>query len=227
MKGFTTKRVERQKNVFIHLAEASAGRKAVCGFTLIEAMIAVTILTFSIAGPLYTANIAIVASMTARDQLTASYLAQEGIEYVRAMRDYEYLAAYHLSGTSVSADAWGNFLTGSMPDHPGAVTQCRAFACSIDMTRDMGYGSGSAVFRCTAGGTCAKLYLLASGVYATDRSSSSGTATSFSRTIQVVDIPGTEGDPLYPDKRIVSTVSWSYHGTQHSVTVYDHLTPWQ
>ncbi len=190
-------------------------------FTLIEAMIAVTILTLSVAGPLYTANSAIVASMIARDQLTASYLAQEGIEYVRAMRDYEYLAAYHLGGsTSISADAWSNFLTGSMPDHPGAVTQCRAFACSIDMTKDMGYGSGFAVFRCTVGGTCAKLYILASGIYATDRSLSTGTATAFSRTIQVVDVSAT-------DESIISTVSWWYHGTQHFVTVYDHLTPWQ
>ncbi|MCR4276304.1 MAG: prepilin-type N-terminal cleavage/methylation domain-containing protein [Candidatus Parcubacteria bacterium] len=197
------------------------------GFTLIESMIAVTILTLSIAGPLYTANSAIVASMTARDQLTASYLAQEGIEYVRAMRDYEYLAAYHLGGGSVSADAWSNFLTGSMPGHPGAVTQCRTMACSIDTTRDMGYGSGSSIFQCTDGGACAKLYLLASGIYATNRSSSSGTATAFSRTIQVVDIPGTGGNPLYPDKRIISIVSWDYHGIQHAVTVYDHLTPWQ
>ena len=63
------------------------------GFTLIETMVAVTILTLAVAGPLMTASRAIVAAQSARDQLTASYLAQEGIEYVRAMRDNEYLAA--------------------------------------------------------------------------------------------------------------------------------------
>lgn len=197
------------------------------GFTLIEAMIAVTILTLSVAGPLYTANSAIVASMTARDKLTASYLAQEGIEYVRAMRDFEYLTAYRDPLiTDKSSTAWSNFLTGDT-SRSGAVTQCRTTTCTIDTTRDMGYGSGFAL--CITGGTCggSKLYRLDDGRYVTDRSSLSGTATVFSRTIQVVDIPGTEGNPLYPDKRIISIVSWDYHGIQHAVTVYDHLTPWQ
>ncbi|MFA6519202.1 MAG: prepilin-type N-terminal cleavage/methylation domain-containing protein [Candidatus Paceibacterota bacterium] len=240
-RAFTTKRAECQKNVFIHLAEARAGREAVRGFTLIEAMIAVTILTLAVAGPLYTANSAIVASMIARDKLTASYLAQEGIEYVRAMRDYEFLAAYNdPSVTDKSGTAWSNFLTGGV-DQLGSVERCRpnaitpTAACSIDPSLSMGYGTGSSIFRCTAGGACAKLYLFDDGAgryrYVTERNSSLGTATPFSRTIQVVDIPGTT-DPAspeapYPDKRIVSTVSWSYHGTQHTVTIYDHLTRWQ
>ena len=84
------------------------------GFTLIETMVAVTILTLAVVGPLFTASRAIVAAQNARDQLTASYLAQEGIEYVRAMRDNEYLNVYP-SGTSA---AWGNFLNGS-------INQCR------------------------------------------------------------------------------------------------------
>ena len=46
------------------------------GFTIIEALIAVTIITFAVAGPLYTANRAIVAAQGARLQLVASNLAQ-------------------------------------------------------------------------------------------------------------------------------------------------------
>ncbi|MDP2651914.1 MAG: prepilin-type N-terminal cleavage/methylation domain-containing protein, partial [bacterium] len=68
------------------------------GFTLIETMVAITILTLAISGSFFTANSAIVAAETASDQLTASYLAQEGIEYVRLMRDNEYLAAYSVGG---------------------------------------------------------------------------------------------------------------------------------
>ena len=49
------------------------------GFTLIETLIAITILTLAIAGPMVTASRSIVAAQTARDQLTASYLAQEGM----------------------------------------------------------------------------------------------------------------------------------------------------
>jgi len=64
------------------------------GFTLLEALIAVTIITLAVAGPLFSASRAIIAVEISRDKLTASYLAQEGIEYVRAMRDSEYLKLY-------------------------------------------------------------------------------------------------------------------------------------
>lgn len=176
------------------------------GFTLIESMIAVTILTLAIAGPLFTANSAIVAARAARDELTASYLAQEGIEYVRALRDQEFLAIY----PNVSA-AWTNFIT-------NIEGQCRATSCTLDpVKRSMGYGSGAALVACS--GQCAVLTLLADGVY-TERSDLGGTQTIFTRALQVERLTDT-------DERIVSTVSWSYHGTPHTVRVYDHLTPWQ
>lgn len=193
-------------------AGMSMRKNSASGFTLIEAMVAVTILTLSIAGPLYTANSAIVASMIARDQLTASYLAQEGIEYVRAMRDYEYLAAYHLGGGSVSADAWNNFLT-------GIEANCLSplLSCTLDpVLRSMGYGSGFSVEVFSGD---APLFLTLSNIY-TQQNLSESVKTPFTRTIQVVHISAA-------DERIISTVSWSYHSVQHFVTVYDHLTPWQ
>ena len=90
------------------------------GFTLIEAMVAITIVTLAVTGPLFTASRAIVAAQMARQKLTASYLAQEGIEYARAMRDNEYLAAYQAGGTNISTAAWTDFLTGSSA---GSITQ--------------------------------------------------------------------------------------------------------
>lgn len=181
------------------------------GFTLIETMVAVTILTLAIAGPLVTANRAILAARISRDQLTASYLAQESIEYVRAMRDKEYLLAYQAGGANVSTTAWSNFLNAS-------VNQCRATVCTLDPSRNMGSGIGMALAPCS--GSCAPLYLtqLSNGTYGYTQQS--GIATPFTRTVQVVDVSGS-------DERVVSNVSWSYHGTPYSVTIYDHLTPWQ
>ena len=92
------------------------------GFTLIETMVAVTILTLAVAGPMMTANRAIVASQIARSELTASYLAQEGIEYIRAMRDNEYLAVHN--GLDASATAWSHFLTNNSTD-ANSISQCR------------------------------------------------------------------------------------------------------
>ncbi|MGD0328482.1 MAG: prepilin-type N-terminal cleavage/methylation domain-containing protein [Minisyncoccia bacterium] len=188
------------------------------GFTLIETMVAITILTVAIAGAFFTANSSLVAAEIARDQLTASYLAQEGIEYVRMMRDDEYLKAYQVGGTNVSTTAWNNFLNGS---DAASITQCRGtisspITCTLDPSRSMGSGSGSSLQPCS-GSACIPLYLASTGIY---NEQSSGTKTSFTRTIQAVDISAS-------DERIVSKVSWSFHGISHSVTITDHLTPWQ
>jgi len=66
--------------------------------------------------------------------------------------------------------------------------------------------------------SCTPLYLAPTHVYT--QQNSNGTVTAFTRTIQVVDISPTE-------ERIISTVSWNYHGIPRSVTITDHLTPWQ
>lgn len=57
------------------------------GFTLLETLVAVTILTLAIIGPLELAARAIGYSKTSRNQITASYLAQEAMEYIRNKRD--------------------------------------------------------------------------------------------------------------------------------------------
>lgn len=185
------------------------------GFTLIETMVAVTILAFAVAGPLFTASRVVVSAQTARDQLTASYLAQEGIEYVRMMRDKEYLSSYQAGGTNISGVAWADFLSG---EDRASITACRTTTCTLDPAQDM----GSALQQCS--GDCGPLYL-ANGIY-TQRSDIAGSVkTAFTRTIQVLDIPNTPNE--YPDKRIVSIVSWNFHGIPRSVTASDHITPWQ
>lgn len=62
------------------------------GFTLIETLVAITILAIAIVGPFFAVQSALLASYTARDQLIASSLAQEGAEYIRNVRDNNFLA---------------------------------------------------------------------------------------------------------------------------------------
>ena len=190
-------------------------KKTTYGFTLIETLIAVTILTFAVSGPLFTASRALVAAEIARDQLTASYLAQEGVEYVRAMRDTEYLAAYQTGGVSVSDTAWSSFLTGS---DAASITACRSVTCTLDPSLPMGAGSGLSLLPCS-GDACTPLYL-ANSIY-TERSDIPGARqTPFTRTIQAIDVSA-------GDVRVVSRVSWSFHETPYVVTITNHLTPWQ
>ena len=187
------------------------------GFTLIETMIAVTILMLAVAGPIYAASRAIVAAQIGRDQLTASYLAQEGIEYVRAMRDDEYLAAYAAGGTTVSTTAWTNFLTNPLSD-TATISGCETTTCTLDPSLPMGTGNGAALSPCS-GSACAPLYL-AGGVY-TERSGISGAVqTPFTRTVQAFAVSA-------HGERIVSTVYWNFHGSPYQIVITDYLTPWQ
>lgn len=185
-------------------------------FTLIESLVAVSILLVATAAPLYGANRAIVASGIARDRLTASYLAQEGMEYVRAMRDAEYLAVYTQSNPS--GRAWYNFLNGNISGNTdtASVYQCTApNLCTLDPTVN---GIAWPVAQCTS--SCGPLYLLANGTYS--QTGSANQVTKFTRTIQVQGAGGSSTEEL-----VTSRVTWSYRGTTYSVTIQDHLTPWQ
>lgn len=190
------------------------------GFTLVETLVAIAILTLAVAGPLYTASRAIVAAETARDQLIASYLAQEGIEYVRKMRDNEFLAAFQIGGANISTDAWTGFLAPG-PD-PASIAKCVTLSvgsapfCTLDPV-----GSGS-LSLCISG-TCNPLNLTTVTVNGKEISyytQGAGTATPFTRKIQAYTV-----SPI--DEEIISTVSWTFHNTNYWITVTDHLTPWQ
>lgn len=81
------------------------------GFTIIETLVAVAILMISIAGPLTIAHKGLLAATYARDQVTASYLAQDAMEFVKNKRDNNKLAD----------KSW---LTG--------ISQCISVNCSVD-----------------------------------------------------------------------------------------------
>ncbi len=62
------------------------------GFTLLETLVAVAVLLMALLGPFSIAQQALKNAYYARDQVTAFYLAQEGVEFVRAIRDQNYLS---------------------------------------------------------------------------------------------------------------------------------------
>lgn len=62
-------------------------KKLIRGFTLIETMIAVSLLSIAIVAPMTLTMQSLQTAYYARDQMTASNLAQEAIESIRSIRD--------------------------------------------------------------------------------------------------------------------------------------------
>jgi prepilin-type N-terminal cleavage/methylation domain-containing protein len=74
------------------------------GFTLVETLVAITILLLAITGTMTTAQKGLQSAQYANEQVTAVFLAQEAIEAVRQYRDSQALLAYHNQGGPVVVD---------------------------------------------------------------------------------------------------------------------------
>lgn len=198
-------------------------------FTLVETLIAISIVTIAVVGPLLTASRTLVAAYIARDQLTASYLASEAVDYVHSMRDAMYLADYEAdpSDTALSADAFCDFSDPNpsadcaiAPASSASVASCVGSGngttlCMLgNPLAPMGVGAGSALRVC--GASCSPLYLNVNGRYTIAKN---GTATTFVRTIRFYTV-GTELD-------VVVSVSWQERGIAYSTSLNDYLSPWQ
>lgn len=75
----------------IHNTQYRFSRKARKGFTLVEVLIAVSILIIGILSGFILVTKALYNVEAIKDRLTASFLAQEGIELVRQIRDSNFL----------------------------------------------------------------------------------------------------------------------------------------
>ncbi len=138
------------------------------GFTLVETLVAIAVLTIAIVGPFSSVQRALVASDTAREQLIASMLAQEGVEYIRNVRDDNYLGSR-------------SWLTG--------LSLCQSDTCSIDPSAgDPNISLGTPIHACGSATSC-PLYVSSANLY---NQQNSGTITPFTRRVLITTVSATE-----------------------------------
>ncbi|KND51387.1 MAG: putative Type IV pilus pilin [Parcubacteria bacterium C7867-001] len=173
------------------------------GFTLVETLVAITILSIAIIGPFHAVQSALNGSYTARDYLAASALAQEGMEQVRYIRGNNYL--YNVANPS-STRSWLYGLDGS-----GGTPSCGAPAkCTVDTT------NLSTPIAVCLNGTCSPLSLSTTNLY---NQAEVGTVTRFTRSVTITSSSANEAT-------VDVTVTWISAHTPYSVTVTSVLTNW-
>ena len=184
------------KNIFFKNKKNAATPN---GFTLVETLVAISIFSLSILGLMSVLSQGIADINYAKQRMVAEYLAQEGIEYVRNMRDI-----YTLYDPQSGQEGWDDFRAKLAP--------CSAATCGFDALVDK--KSAGSVFQCPPE-NC-DLYLLG-GAYNT--SVYGGTNSGFRRQIQAVQ---TTADEV----QVYSRVSWTQGSGLKEVTFYETLFNW-
>jgi Tfp pilus assembly protein PilV len=190
------------------------------GFTLVETLGAVLLLSIAIVGPLTIAQKGLSTALISKDQNTAFNLAQDAVEYLRFARDTNCLVAAAAGSTACPAVQWlnGNGTTGTV-NLGACISTDGSAACTVD-------SYSNAVAAC-AGGVCSTAInydATPTGINA--YSYSTGTPSIFTRTVQIQynSACTTTCNPNEAD--ITVTVSWN-DPLAHSIVVKESLYDWQ
>lgn len=183
------------------------------GFTLIETLVAITVLVLSISGPLQIAANSLFSAFYARDQITAYYLAEEAIEYVKNARDTSFLNDVF---TSSGNNDWLVGLSDCINDGIDHVDGCYVDAL-------VNFSSGTGVHACQ--GACPNIkYDEVTGLWGYEN----GADTKFKRTVRIIP----QGSTVFPrDEAIIKVkVEWqtqSIFGTTKSFELAGSMLNWQ
>lgn len=174
-------------------------RENLKGFTLVETLVAISILMLAITGPLYFSSESLKAATYSRDQITSFYLAQDAFEQIRKIRD---------DNLSVS----NNWYDG--------LDNCNSNTCRVNSTAF--YSVDTSFGGCNINDPCADLYLQSDGTYSHD-STRGGVKTAFSRVVKIEPNDGTSvwGDAT--EMKITVTISWMSGTISRNFTAYEFL----
>ena len=170
------------------------------GFTLVETLVAVSI--FSVSVITLIAFLATNLSNTgyAKNKMIATYLAQEGIEYIRNMRDTYVLYPTNNGG-------WSSF--------KAKISPCTSSnGCGYD--KSVAENSSGSIFQCSEHASGCKLFKDDSGGYGRD---TVGDDSGFTSIISQETI-GSE------EVKIIVTVAWEQGTMSYDITLSEDLFNW-
>lgn len=170
------------------------------GFTLIETLVSLAILTTAVVGMIWVSGNGVSESLYSKNKIIANYLAQEGLEIVRNIRD----------GEVAGGAGWDGFLDTLSSCSPST-------GCTIDATPVV---PAISIQECIAepGKICNKnFYLTPSGYYTHQVV---GASTSFRRKVAVAPIGGNEAS-------VTVTVTWEQSGKTKTIVLSNYLSAWQ
>ena len=178
------------------------------GFTLIETLVAISILVLAVTGAFAAAQNGISTANFSKDQIVAFYLAEEGVEEIRNVRDQNGLEK------SLTGDENISWLKG-LSANPSTDPCYFGSSCKIDAVRDE-------ISRCPTQGGCPPLKQdKSSGYYGYDPAWDD---SKFTRDIQLVQIVSPDG---HPEVSINVTVSWAKGLIQRQFRASESILDWQ
>ena len=179
--------------------------KLVSGFTLVETLFAVFILTFVIVGLMTVVANNLFVARYARDEITANYLLQEVVDYIRNDRDTKVF---------LLGEDWDTFTNNYS-------NNCGTNGCYFNVLSD-----SRSIQNCSTGDGCSFLYYDDSSesgsFYVTDEGSGlpdGATKTKFKRKVVAIK----NGDEL----KITVTVDWKNGTMDRNRVLTTSLTNWR
>lgn len=169
------------------------------GFTMLETLAAIFVITVAVTGIFALIAKIIFTTTVSSYKLTAAYLAQEGVEIVRNIRDTNWLRARIGSGT-----LWYEGLDNCSPP-----VGCEADYNDDALTAAIGPNYGDLSFLKIFG-----------GFYTYDYGPGQGEKPKFKRRITI------ERDIAPERLRITSDIEWEEAGTHYNFTVKEYLYNW-
>lgn len=190
------------------------------GFTLVETLGAVLLLSIALVGPMTVAEKGLQVALIAKDQNSAFNLAQDAVEYIRFARDTNCLVASNANLTPCPAANWlsGGGLANTVDLTP-CVTVTGTNACAIDSV-------ASTVTTCSAAVCSTPVYYDTVNNYFTSVSGVNTVPTIFTRSVLIKYNPSCSGTCNPAEASTTVTVSWN-DPVAHSITVNETLYDWQ